>query len=110
MRRLEIEKPANLRDLMWVRAQIETSPAFRLQDLGEVLLPAICPLSFEHGSEQVRLGREIAWEPDEAYGEIPFGPKLMLVDGEEIPLLEMRTIEWTPAGDEETGEAKDASA
>jgi type VI secretion system protein ImpE len=106
MRRLEIEKPSSLRDLMWVRAQLETSPAFRLQDLGEVLIPAICPLSYEYPSEAVRLGRESVWEPDEVYGEKPFGPKLMLVDGEEIPLLELRSIEWTPAVEEAT----DASA
>ena len=61
MRRLEIEKPRTLRDLMWVTAQIETSPAFRLQELGEVLIPAMCPLSFEYGSDAVRLGRESVW-------------------------------------------------
>jgi type VI secretion system protein ImpE len=106
MRRLEIEKPTSLRDVMWARAQIETSPAFRLQDLGEVLIPAICPLSFEKGDDQVALGRENLWEPNDVYGEIPFGPKVMLVDGEEVPLLELRSIEWASAVEEAT----DASA
>jgi type VI secretion system protein ImpE len=110
MRSLTIEKPEKLRDLMWARAQLETSPAFRLQDLGEVLLPAISPLSFTHPDQPVRLGREISWEPDARYGELPFGPKVMLIDGEEIPLLELREIEWTAADGEESAEAKDASA
>ena len=44
MRRLEIEKPETLRDLIWARARVETSPAFRLQDLGEVLIPVLTPL------------------------------------------------------------------
>jgi type VI secretion system protein ImpE len=100
IRRLKIEPPKLLRDLMWARAQIETSAAFRLQDLGEVLIPAICPLSSSHSNELVRLGRESVWEPNEVYGEIPFGPKLMLVDDEEIPLLELRSIEWTPPVEE----------
>ena len=106
MRRLKIEAPKSLRDLMWVTAEVETSPEFRLQELGQVFLPAICPLSSEHRSELVRLGRESAWEADENYGELPFGPKLMLIDGEEIPLLDLREIEWTPASEG----ADDASA
>jgi len=106
LRRLTISAPKCLRDLMWVTAQVEASPAFRLQELGEVLLPAICPLSCEHPSELVRLGRESVWQPDATYGEIPFGPKMMLIDGKEIPLLELREIEWTPASEG----ADDASA
>jgi hypothetical protein len=45
LRRLEIEPPANLRDLVWARARVDTSADFRLQELGEVLLPVLCPLS-----------------------------------------------------------------
>ena len=95
LRGLEIEPPTNLRDLVWARARIETSSDFRLQELGEVLLPALCPLSFSHADETVQLGREAAWEPDKAFGEIPFGAKLILVDGVEIPLLEVRSVSWT---------------
>ena len=65
LRRLEIEPPANLRDLMWARARVETSSDFRLQELGEVLLPVLCPLSSSHADESVHLGRESAWEPDD---------------------------------------------
>ena len=36
LRKVEIEAPVNLRDLMWARARIETTPEFRLQELGEV--------------------------------------------------------------------------
>ena len=106
VRHLTIEQPKGLRDLMWLTARVETSPAFRLQELGEVLLPAICPLSSQHPNELVRLGRESVWEPDETFGEIPFGPKLMLIDGQEVPLLELREIEWMPASEG----ADDASA
>jgi type VI secretion system protein ImpE len=95
LRRLEIEPPANLRDLMWARARVETSADFRLQELGEVLLPVLCPLSSRHEDETVQLGRESAWEPDEAHGEVPYGAKILLIDEVEVPLLEIRSVTWT---------------
>ena len=84
----------NLRDLIWAQARVETSSDFRLQDLGEVLLPVLCPLSFKHADEVVQLGRESAWEDDEKYGQIPYGLKMMDVDGTDVPLLEMRSVTW----------------
>jgi type VI secretion system protein ImpE len=106
LRRVEIEAPVNLRDLMWARARIETTPEFRLQELGEVLIPAICPLSSRHLEETVQLGRESAWEEDSAYGAVPFGAKMMLVDGTDVPLLSIRSVEWPPG----PKESDDASA
>jgi type VI secretion system protein ImpE len=106
LRKLEIQPPANLRDLVWAQARVETSSDFRLQDLGEVLLPVLCPLSFRHADESVRLGRESAWEPDEAYGQIPFGLKMMDVDGTDVPLLEIRSVTWNAP----EKESEDASA
>jgi type VI secretion system protein ImpE len=106
LRRLEIEPPANLRDLMWARARVETSADFRLQELGEVLLPVLSPLSSRHADESVHLGRESAWEPDDVYGEIPYGAKMMLVDGVEVPLLEIRSVVWSAP----EKESQDASA
>jgi type VI secretion system protein ImpE len=106
LRKLEIEAPVNLRDLMWAQARVETSSDFRLQELGEVLIPALCPLSSRHADESVNLGRESAWEPDEAHGEIPYGAKMMLIDGVEVPLLQIRSVVWS-APDKES---QDASA
>jgi type VI secretion system protein ImpE len=106
LRRLRIQPPANLRDLMWAQARIETSSDFRLQDLGEVLLPVLCPLSSRHPDESVQLGRESAWEPDDAHGEIPYGAKMMLIDGVEVPLLQIRGVEWLAP----EKESQDASA
>jgi type VI secretion system protein ImpE len=94
LRKIEISQPANLRDLMWVTARIETSPEFRLQDLGEVFLPAISPRSSKHHEENVQLGRETAWEEDPVYGALPFGAKIMSVDGKDVPLLSIRSLEW----------------
>jgi type VI secretion system protein ImpE len=96
LRKVEIEPPVDLRDLMWARARVETTPEFRLQDLGEVLIPAICPLSSHHAEESVQLGRESVWEEDATYEAVPFGPKIMLVDGADVPLLRIRSVEWPP--------------
>lgn len=104
LRKVEIEAPANLRDLMWARARIETTPEFRLQELGEVLIPAICPLSSRSAEETVQLGRETAWEADPVYEALPFGAKVMLVDGAAVPLLSIRSVEWPP-GPKESDDA-----
>jgi len=106
LRKLEIDPPANLRDLMWARARVETSSDFRLQELGEVLLPVLCPLSSRHADETVNLGRESAWEPDETHGEVPYGAKMILIDGAEVPLLEIRSVVWSAP----EKESQDASA
>jgi type VI secretion system protein ImpE len=106
LRKVEIEPPSNLRDLMWARARIETTPEFRLQELGEVLIPAICPLSWQHSEEVVQLGRETAWEEDAKFEAVPFGAKMMLVDGVDVPLLSIRSLEWPP----KLKEPDDASA
>jgi type VI secretion system protein ImpE len=106
LRKLEIQPPANLRDLVWAQARVETSADFRLQELGEVLLPALCPLSSGHADETVQLGRESAWEPDETYGQIPYGLKLMDVDGTDVPLLDVRSVTWNAP----EKESEDASA
>jgi type VI secretion system protein ImpE len=95
LRRLEIEPPANLRDLIWSRARVETSEDFRLQELGEVLLPVLSPLSYTHPDESLQLGRESAWEADEADRELPFGAKIMVIDGVEVPLLQIRSVVWS---------------
>jgi protein involved in temperature-dependent protein secretion len=54
----------------------------------------------------VHLGRESVWEPDEVYGEIPYGAKMMIVDGVDIPLLDIRSLAWSAP----EKESQDASA
>jgi len=90
---IEIEPPKRLRDLLWAPAKLQTGPTFRSRDLGEVLLPVMSPLSSQHPDDVVRLGRTTEWCEDES-GEIaPFGQKMLLVDGEEFPFLELRHLE-----------------
>lgn len=92
---VEIAPPRRLRDLLWIPAVVRTGPAFKDREMGEVLLPALSPLSSRHANDVVRLGRCTVWEEDESGNGIPFGQKMLLVDGEEFPLLELRSLRIT---------------
>lgn len=91
---VEMEAPKRLRDLLWAPATIHAGPAFQGSDLGRVLLPVLSPNSWKHADDAVRLGRMTVWEATPGGGEIPFGQKMLLVDGEEVPLLESRKLEF----------------
>jgi type VI secretion system protein ImpE len=90
---LSLEAPKRLRDLMWACARLRTGPSFKGQDLGDVLIPVLSPGSLASDDPEIRLGRATEWVRDESGAEFPLGQKILLVDGEEIPLLEVRNLE-----------------
>ena len=96
---VRVEAPRQLRDLLWAPATVRAGGGAGDAELGRVMLPALAPLSWRHASAEVRLGRVTAWEgaDDEP---APVGQKLLLVDGEEFPFLELPELEITaaPAG------------
>lgn len=89
---VRLDRPKRLRDLLWIPAILRTGPAFKGVELGEVLLPVLAPGSWEDADDAVRLGRVTGWLADGAH-EVPIGQKLLLVDGEEFPILELRELE-----------------
>ena len=91
---VRIGAPKRLRDLLWTPAIIRPAPDIKTFELGEVLVPAIAPLSWQHPDSAVRLGRVTEWVSDNGR-EIPLGQKLLLVDGEEVSLLEVRELDIT---------------
>jgi type VI secretion system protein ImpE len=94
---VHMEAPEKLRDLLWAPASIRTTPAFRGAELGAVLLPVLCPQSWQHADDNVKLGRLTVWEQaGNLAQDIPFGQKMWLVDDEEIPFLEVRTLVFHP--------------
>ena len=93
---LRINPPKRLRDTLWTPAILKTGPKFKGVELGEVLLPVLAPLSFESDDDAVRLGRVTEWVATDD-GDAPVGQKLLLVDDEEIPILEVRELTVTPA-------------
>ena len=92
---VEMGPPQRLRDTLWAPAMVQAAPSFEGMDLGEVLIPAIYPFSWKHPDEAVWLGRVTDWAADEDGKEYPSGQKILVVDGEEIPFLEVRSIEFT---------------
>jgi len=90
---LEMDAPKRLRDLLWAPVRLRTGPNFKNKDLGEVLMPVIAPLSWQHSDDSVKLGRVSEWCADEAGEEAPFGQKMLLIDGEELPILDIRKLE-----------------
>ncbi len=92
---LQIEAPKRLRDTLWVPAMIRTGPEFKSTELGEVLVPVIYPFSWKSDNEAAWLGRITEWSADENGTEYPSGQKTLLMDDEEVPFLEIRSIEFT---------------
>lgn len=94
---IQIEAPRRLRDTLWAPAIVMTGPSFKGTELGEVLIPVIYPFSWKHPDEAVWLGRMTDWSADDEGKEYPVGQKVFLVDGEEVPLLEVRSLEFETA-------------
>lgn len=95
--RIQMGQPTKLRDLLWAPAAMLTAESFQGEDLGEVLMPVMCPLSWRHDDDDVRLGRVTEWADLGGGTVAPVGQKMLLVDGEEFPLLEVRELEVTPS-------------
>jgi type VI secretion system protein ImpE len=91
---LEVEAPKRLRDTLWMPAILRTGPAFDGQELGQVLVPAISPLSCKHANGNLQLGRATEWEETEDGQTVPVGQKTLDVDGEDFPFLEIRKLEF----------------
>ena len=60
---------------------------------GEALVPALTPLATRHPDDLVRLGRITEWIDLEDGLQAPVGGKMLLVDEEEFPILEVRELQ-----------------
>jgi type VI secretion system protein ImpE len=90
---LRVERPHKLRDLLWAPAHLKGGAALDGADVGEVLLPVLTPSASAHADERVRLGRLTEWMELPDGLEAPVGQKMLLVDDEEFPILEVRELE-----------------
>ena len=90
---LDMDQPRRLRDLLWAPAKLRVGPALKDTELGEVLLPALTPFAWQDSEDAVRLGRVTEWVEGDSGEAVPIGQKMLLVDGEEFPLLEIRKLE-----------------
>lgn len=94
---LRMEPPKRLRDLMWIPATVRGSAQFRDHDFGEILVPALAPQSWRNADDEVRLGRVTDWQSLPDGSEAPVGQKMLQVDDELVPLLEVRDLEIASA-------------
>ena len=92
IRRMEINPPKQMRDLMWASGRIEAADG----TIGEVYIPALYAGSSEHANEQVRLGRMTDWKRVSEDLSLAMGLRLFLVDGEDKPVFEARSVEFEP--------------
>ena len=98
LERVEIKPPTRLRDLYWAPAEIETTE--ELQGYaGDVLLPVMTPFAWRHTDQSVQLGRVTEWTELADGVEVPEGQKIWLVDGEDVPILEVRSLTINVAND-----------
>jgi type VI secretion system protein ImpE len=92
-----MQEPRRLRDLLWSPALVQTGPGFEGMELGEVLLPVLTPEAWTSDDADVRLGRVTDWREREDGSEVPIGQKVFLIDGREVPILELRELLITGA-------------
>ena len=97
---IRMEPPRRLRDLLWAPARVRTSSQFQGMELGEVLVPVLTPEAWGSPDPSIRLGRITDWMTLDNGMDVPIGQKLLSVDGEGIPILEVREliIEGTTEG------------
>ncbi len=87
-----MQPPARLRDLHWAPAQLRTGPSVRDLELGEVLLPVITPAASRLSDDELRLGRAVDWTQLPTGEYAPAGQKLLRVDEQLVPLLDVREL------------------
>lgn len=93
---VRMQAPKRLRDLLWAPALVKTAPSFKGLELGEVLIPVMAPGSWQDEDDAIRLGRSTAWIGLDDGREAPIGQRVLRVDDDEIPLLEIRDLVLTP--------------
>ena len=93
---VRVSPPKLLRDLYWASAEVEGIGSAS-EEANEVLLPAMTALAWQSPDEMVRLGRVTEWAELDTGEGTPIGQKMLLVDDEEFPVLEVRELTFDPS-------------
>jgi type VI secretion system protein ImpE len=94
---VSMQAPRRLRDLLWAPVIVRPAAGAEQLDIGEVLMPVLTPGAWRSADADVRLGRVTDVEQLVDGRSVPIGQKMLLVDGEELPILELRELTITPA-------------
>jgi len=94
VRRIAVEPPVDLRDLIWLPAFVTWANG------GEspVLIPARYPGSERAADPLLRLARKTEWVAAGGDLYLGLGQRMLATPGGEVPILDARTIELNPAG------------
>ncbi|MEW6730058.1 MAG: type VI secretion system accessory protein TagJ [Acidobacteriota bacterium] len=90
IKRLEIEAPKELRDLLWTRARITTIDAI----IGEVFVPVLYPGSSVHPNDLIKLGRMTDWQEVIEGLYVANGMHVYLADNKEKTIFDLKEIEF----------------
>jgi type VI secretion system protein ImpE len=95
LRTVVFEAPADLRDFVWMPAQITWANG------GEAvaLIPTRYPGSEQAADAALQLARRTDWQPQSGDAYFGLGQRAFITDGEEFALLDARRIELQTAGD-----------
>jgi type VI secretion system protein ImpE len=91
IKKIEIQAPSTLRDLLWTPARIE----LRDRPVGDVFVPAQYYGSHENTDNLVKLGRMTYWKGFGDEVHLGAGQRIFFADETEYPLLEIRNVEFT---------------
>lgn len=90
IKRVEIQPPRTLRDLLWLPATVE----LREKPLGEVFVPVQYYGTSGHPDDLVKLGRMTDWKTVGEGTLLGAGQRTFIADETECPLLEIRKIDF----------------
>jgi type VI secretion system protein ImpE len=104
---IELDEPADLRDLVWAPAQFTWANGG--QEVG--LIPTRYPGSDEHEDPLIKLSRKTDWTNHGEGVDFGLGQRMLATDADDYSLLELRSIVFDqpmpslgPAGDEAAGD------
>jgi type VI secretion system protein ImpE len=101
--KVEIEPPADLRDVVWMPAKLQ------FENGGEsvALIPTRYPGSQASADGLIALARKTVWEEIDADAHRGLGQRIITTDVDDVPLMEIRTITLTGSTDAEPELADD---
>ena len=94
IREVEIEEPADLRDIVWTPAYFTWANGGR----APALLHARYPGSEASGDPQIQLSRRTEWHLQEGDLHFGYGQRMLATDTDEYPLMQARKICLEPTG------------
>lgn len=106
IQKLEVTKPATLRDVYWTHAKVEMVDGTN----GEIHLPGLYVNSFKHDDGEIKLGRATDWLEAGADVFVGAGTRLFSINSQAKPLIELDAIEFYNQAEDQVEDQTDANA